>query len=104
MKLGAVKLEVYLDSHLVVSKVEGSFKAWDPRMVEYLKLLLSLRVSFGLVKVSQISWGHNSQVDSLATLASFMGDCIHQIILVELLEHLSIDHQHCIAITLTASS
>lgn len=52
MKLGAVKLEVYLDSHLVVSKVEGSFKAWDPRMVEYLKLMLSLRVSFGLVKVS----------------------------------------------------
>lgn len=42
MKLGTVELEVYSYSHLVVSQVEGSFKAWDPKMAEYQKLVHSL--------------------------------------------------------------
>lgn len=79
MQLGAVELEVYLDSRLVVSQVKGSFEVRDPRMVEYLKLVLSLQASFGLVKVSQISKGNNSHADSLATLASSVGHCIHRI-------------------------
>lgn len=86
MKLGVMELEVYSDSQLVVSQVEGIFEARDPRMAKYLKLVLSLQASFGFMKVSLISRGSNSHADSLATLASSVGDCIPQIILVESLE------------------
>ncbi|XP_075650005.1 uncharacterized protein LOC142620529 [Castanea sativa] len=89
MKLGVVELEVFSNSDLVVSQVEGSFEAWDPKMAKYQKLVHSL--------------GRSSHADSLATLASSVGDYIPQIILVELLEHLSIDHQRCIVATSTAS-
>jgi len=33
------QVEIYLDSRLVVSQVDGSFKAKNSRMVEYLKLV-----------------------------------------------------------------
>ena len=65
MKLGAVELEVYSNSRLVVSQVEGIFEAGDPRMVEYLKLVLLLQASLGSerylifqegVTVMQIPW------------------------------------------------
>ena len=46
MKLGAVELEVYSNSRLVVSQVKGNFEARDPRMAEYLQLVLSLQASF----------------------------------------------------------
>ena len=46
MKLDAMELEVYSNSRMVVSQVEGIFEAGDPRMVEYLKLVLSLQASF----------------------------------------------------------
>ena len=36
----------FLDSHLVVSQVEGSFEARDPRMAEYLKIMGTLLASF----------------------------------------------------------
>ena len=103
MKLGVVELEVYSDSQLVVSQVEGIFEVRDPRMEKYLKLVQSLQASFGLVKVSLISRGSNRHADSLANLASSMGDCIPRIILVESLELQSIDHPRCVAATSTAS-
>ncbi|XP_075640288.1 uncharacterized protein LOC142612042 [Castanea sativa] len=37
--LGAKEVEVYLNSRLVVNQVQGSFKAKDPRMIEYLRLM-----------------------------------------------------------------
>ena len=37
--LRAIDLEVYLDSRLVVSQIEGSFETKDPRMISYLKLV-----------------------------------------------------------------
>ena len=103
IKLGTEELEVYSDSQLVVSQVKGSFEARDPKMMEYLKLALSLQASIGSMKVSQISKGNTSHADSLATLASSVGDYIPQIISMELLERLSIDHPRYIAATSTAS-
>ena len=39
LRLKAADLEVYSDSWLVVSQVEGSFEAKDDRMNDYLKLV-----------------------------------------------------------------
>ena len=51
-KLNAKMVEVFLDSRLVVSQVEGSFKARDPQLVEYLKMVGTLLDSFQQVRVS----------------------------------------------------
>ena len=45
-KLGDEEVEVFLDSKLVVSQIEGSFKAKDARMQQYLKLFRALRMAF----------------------------------------------------------
>lgn len=50
--LGVANLEVYLDSRLVVSQVEGSSKAKDSRMVEYLKLVKQMMSNFQKNEVS----------------------------------------------------
>lgn len=39
-------IEIFLDSCLVVSHVEGSFEAKDPQMVGYLKMVNTLLVEF----------------------------------------------------------
>lgn len=51
-KLNAKMVEVFLDSRLVVSQVEGSFEARDPQLVEYLKMVGTLLDSFQHVRVS----------------------------------------------------
>ena len=38
-KLDAEVVEIFSNSHLVVSHVEGSFEARDPQMAEYLKMV-----------------------------------------------------------------
>ena len=39
MDLGAWEVEVYSDSWLVINQVQGNFEVWDPRMMEYLRLV-----------------------------------------------------------------
>ena len=39
LNLGEREVKVYLDSQLVVNQVQGSFKAKDPRMIDYLWLV-----------------------------------------------------------------
>ena len=70
----------------MVSQLEGSFEARDPRMAEYLKMVGALLTDFQKAKVLQISRGMNSHVDSLATLDSSMDDFVPWIISVEVLE------------------
>ena len=53
--LGATNIEIYLDSRLVVSQVDGSFKAKDPRMIDYLKLVKQTMNQFQTVILVQIS-------------------------------------------------
>ena len=53
--LGATNIEIYLDSRLVVSQVDGSFEAKDPRMIDYLKLVKQTMNQFQTVILVQIS-------------------------------------------------
>ena len=76
VKVEATDVEIYSGLCLVVSQVKGDFKARDPRMIDYLKLVRSLQAQFRSVKVTQISRGRNSHVNSLPSLASSIGSSI----------------------------
>jgi len=85
-RLSAEEVEVFSDSRLVVSQIEGSFEAKDYRMLQYLKLFGSLRANFQKVSLVKVWRSQNSYANSLATLASSSDECIPQMIFVELLE------------------
>ena len=68
--LGAKEVEIYSDSRLVVNQVQGSFKAVDPWMMEYLQLVKQTVGHFQKVRVIQVARGQNRHADSLAILAS----------------------------------
>lgn len=66
IKVRASEVEVCLNSWFIVSQFRGDFEAKDLRMSEYLKVAPSMHAQFKLGKVTQISQGENSHVDSLA--------------------------------------
>ena len=68
-------------------------------MQQYLKLFGALRVGFQKVSVVWILRSQNSNVDSLATLASSSDECIPRMISIELLEKPSIKHRVIVAST-----
>lgn len=45
-EMGAQVIEIFSDSYLVVSHVEGNFEAKDPWMVRYLKMVNTLLAEF----------------------------------------------------------
>ena len=50
-------LEVYSESQLVVSQVEGSFETKDSQMIDYLKLVKQMVSKFHKMKLVQITQG-----------------------------------------------
>ncbi|XP_030939533.1 G-type lectin S-receptor-like serine/threonine-protein kinase At1g11410 [Quercus lobata] len=72
-KLSVEEVEVFSDSKLVVSQIEGSFETKDAHMQQYLKLFRALQATFQKVSMVKIPRSQNSHVDSLATLASSSG-------------------------------
>ena len=96
-KLGVEKVEVFSNSKFVVNQVDGSFEAQDQCMCQYLKLIEGIRNNFRAVTMNRISRNQNSHADSLATLASSLSDLIPRLVLVEALEHPSIELQTTVA-------
>ena len=89
--MGARDVEAYLDSRLVVNQVQGSFKAHDSQMKEYLRVLKQVMGKFCTVKVVQVARGQNRHANSLATLGSAMTEDVPRIIKVELITEPSIN-------------
>ena len=75
-KLRAEEVEMFSNLRLVVSQIDGSFKAKDHRMSQYLKLFGDLRATLQKVSVVRVPRSQNCHVDSLAMLASSLDDCI----------------------------
>ncbi|XP_075640459.1 uncharacterized protein LOC142612228 [Castanea sativa] len=90
MDLGAKEVELYSDSLLVVSQVQGNFEAKDPWMIEYLRLAKQMMGNFVSVKIERIARGQNRHANSLATLASSIADEVPRLIRVELVPKPSI--------------
>ena len=57
--MGAQEVEVYLDSWLVVSQVQGSFEARDSRMKDYLRVVRQVMSQFLKAKVVQVAREQN---------------------------------------------
>ena len=51
LDIGAREVEIYLDSRLVVSQVQGSFKARDALIKEYLQVVRQVMSQFLKAKV-----------------------------------------------------
>ena len=59
LDMGAREVEIYSDSRWVVSQVQGSFEARNPRMKEYLQMVRQVMSRFLKAKVVQVAWGQN---------------------------------------------
>lgn len=57
LSLRVADLEVYSESRLVVSQVEGSFETKDSQMIDYLKLVKQMVSKFHKMKLVQITQG-----------------------------------------------
>lgn len=68
-------------------------------MQQYLKLYGDLQATFQKISVIRISRSQNSHVNSLATLASSLDECVPRMIYVELLEQPSIERHAIVAST-----
>ena len=55
--LGVTGLEVYCDSLLMVSQINGEYAVKDDRMVEYLQIVLSLKSKFLHCNFKQVPVG-----------------------------------------------
>jgi len=82
-KMGGKAVEVLLDLRLVVGQVKGELEARDLRMQEYLNQARRLQSSFEFFILQQISRSRTTHVDSLSTLATFFGQGLSRVILVE---------------------
>ena len=79
LDMGAREVEIYSNSRWVVSQVQGSFEARNPRMKEYLQMVRQVMSRFLKAKVLQVAWGQNRHAGSLATLASSITEEVPQI-------------------------
>ena len=69
--MGALDIEIYSDSQLVVSQVQGSFEARDSQMKEYLQVIKQVLGEFSTAKVAQVSRGRTDTLKRFFILIFF---------------------------------
>ncbi|KAL0303060.1 UNVERIFIED_CONTAM: Retrovirus-related Pol polyprotein from transposon [Sesamum radiatum] len=68
-------LLAYSDYQLVVKQVEGTYKAKEENMIQYLQQIAYLKTKFHYFRIIQIPREENAKADSLSKLASGLEDC-----------------------------
>lgn len=97
-------MKVYCHSRLIAGKVRGEFEAKDSRMQWYLTQVKHLLDSFNSFTLEQVHQSKNSHADSLATLATLIGEGLMSIILVEKLVTLAYEKQTPVDVNYTRVS
>jgi ribonuclease HI len=69
LELKVKKLEVFMDSLLIICQVKGKWQTKDKKLKPYQKYLLKLANEFEEIKFIHISRDKNQFVDALTTLA-----------------------------------
>ena len=82
-RMGGKSATMFSDSRLVVDQVKGELEARDERMQGYLTRIKNLQKKFESFDLQHIPIGGNTQIDSLATLATFLTQNLPRVILVE---------------------
>ncbi|XP_075649751.1 uncharacterized protein LOC142620236 [Castanea sativa] len=81
--MGEKSVQMFSNSQLVVGQVEGTLKARDPRIQEYLTRARYLQSKFESFILLHVSRSMNTHADSLATLATSSAQILPRVILVE---------------------
>ena len=68
--LGVRNLKLNSNSKLVTGQMNNKYEAKEDRMKRYLALTSQLIFNFNDVKITQVPWEENSEVDKVARLAS----------------------------------
>ena len=68
--LGAREIQIYTDSQLVASQVQGSYQAKNDNLVEYLNLVKKYMTKFERAEISHVPREQNTRADILSKLAS----------------------------------
>ncbi|XP_072054888.1 uncharacterized protein [Arachis hypogaea] len=69
-EVGATKVVVFSDSHVVTSQINGEYQAKDPNMKRYLDKTLEYLRRFSETEVKHITQDLNSKANALSKLAS----------------------------------
>lgn len=82
-KLGDKDTEVFCDSRLISGQVRGEFEAKDQRMQWYLCQVKQLQSNFEVFSIKQVPRSKTGHADSLAALATSLGEVLPRVIMVK---------------------
>ncbi|XP_056847422.1 uncharacterized protein LOC130498094 [Raphanus sativus] len=85
-QMGVEDIQVFSDSQLIISQVQGDYQAKDLSMVRYLSVAKRLLDRFRHCKLTQIPREHNSKADALANLGSALETTSHMSIALLVLQ------------------
>ncbi|GKA88821.1 reverse transcriptase domain-containing protein [Tanacetum coccineum] len=86
-------IHAFVDSKLVASQVEGSYKAKGERMIKYQEKVLELDGAFNRFRITRIPRVENRKAGALSKLAAVQFDHLSKEVLVEVLNEGSIEAQ-----------
>ena len=66
--MGIQKLDIHSNSYLVINKLQGTYQAWDSKMMAYLAHVKELQSSFKEFNITQVYRLKNGHADVLAKL------------------------------------
>ncbi|GJR90732.1 reverse transcriptase domain-containing protein [Tanacetum coccineum] len=86
-------IHAFVDSKLVASQVEGSYKAKGERMIKYQEKFLELAGAFNRCRITHIPRAEYRKADALSKLAAVQFDHLSKEVLVEVLNERSVEVQ-----------
>ena len=82
-RMGEKALKMSSDSRLVIGQVKGELEARDKRMQGYLNRVRHLQLRFESFSLLHVLRNGNTHANSLAMLATFLGQNLPRVILIE---------------------
>ncbi|XP_061376471.1 uncharacterized protein LOC133318480 [Gastrolobium bilobum] len=95
---GARKVQVFSDSQLVTSQIEGKYQAKGLLLMKYLSRVREIMADFDEVRITHIPRGENSRADILSKLASTKNPGNHRTVLQQ-----SIARSSCVMVITLAN-
>jgi len=92
--LGARKIRIFTDSHLVPSQVTGDYQVREEHLQQYVQLVLEKMKEFEAVEVTHVPREHNTRADILSKLASTRTTNGNKTVIQEVLNEPSVQRQN----------
>ncbi|XP_061363904.1 uncharacterized protein LOC133307411 [Gastrolobium bilobum] len=95
---GARKVQIFSESQLVTSQIEGKYQAKGPLLMKYLNRVQEIMADFDEVRVAHIPRGENSRADISSKLASTKNPSNHRTVVQQ-----SITTPSCVMVITSAN-